>query len=80
MPFAARSEPPLTTMRQPIQRLGAVAVETLVDLIANPNSPPRRIILPTEFVLRASSGLVALGEKTGAESKQGGDAYKGTIQ
>jgi len=76
MPFAARTEPPLTTVSQPIQRLGAVAVETLVDLIANPNSPPRRTILPTELVLRASSGLGALGEKTGAEqapSKQGGD-------
>lgn len=56
MPFASRTDPPLTTVRQPIQRAGAVAVETLIDLVAHPNSPPRRIILPTELVIRASCG------------------------
>ncbi|MCX6029945.1 MAG: LacI family DNA-binding transcriptional regulator [Chloroflexi bacterium] len=56
MPFAARTEPPLTTVRQPIHRAGAVAAETLFELIENPNTPPRRIILPTELVIRASTG------------------------
>ncbi|MBI5304018.1 MAG: LacI family DNA-binding transcriptional regulator [Chloroflexi bacterium] len=56
MPFAARTDPPLTTVRQPIQRAGVVAAETLIDLIANPGSPPRRIILPTELVIRDSCG------------------------
>ena len=56
MPFAARTDPPLTTVRQPISRSGSVAVETLIDLVAHPNSPPRRIILPTELVIRASCG------------------------
>ncbi len=56
MPFAAHTEPPLTTVRQPIARAGAMAVETLIDLAARPNSPPRRIILPTELVIRASCG------------------------
>ncbi len=59
MPFAARTDPPLTTVRQPINRTGAVAAETLFDLIENPEMPPRRIILPTELVIRASSGLGA---------------------
>jgi LacI family transcriptional regulator len=56
MPFAARTDPPLTTVRQPILRLGAVAAETLIDMIGCPDGPPRRIILPTELVIRASCG------------------------
>ncbi len=56
MPFSARADPPLTTVRQPIQRNGSVAVDTLIDLVNHPDSPPRRIILPTELVIRASCG------------------------
>ncbi len=56
LPIAAHADPPLTTVRQPIARAGSVAVETLIDLIAHPHSPPRRIILPTELVIRASCG------------------------
>ena len=61
VPFAARSDPPLTTVRQPIHRAGAVAAETLIDMIANPSSQPHRIILPTELVIRASTGPAVNG-------------------
>ncbi len=56
MPFAARTEPPLTTVRQPIHRMGMVAAEVLIDLIEQPDSTPRRIILQTELVIRGSTG------------------------
>jgi LacI family transcriptional regulator len=56
MPFAERSEPPLTTVRQPIVRMGGTAVEMLIDLIEHPDSVPHRIILPTELVVRKSCG------------------------
>jgi LacI family transcriptional regulator len=56
MPQAATSEPPLTTVRQPIQRAGALAVEMLIDILDNGAEPARRIILPTELVIRASCG------------------------
>jgi LacI family transcriptional regulator len=56
IPLAARSEPPLTTVRQPVQRTGAVAAEALIDMIENPVTAPRRIILPTEIVIRESCG------------------------
>ena len=56
MPFAARADPPLTTVRQPIHRTGALAAETLIDLIENPGASPRRIVLPTELVIRESCG------------------------
>lgn len=54
IPFAAHTDPPLTTVRQPIQRTGAVAAETLIDLIENPSPSPRRMILTTELVIRSS--------------------------
>ena len=56
MPFAERSEPALTTVRQPIVRMGGTAVEMLLDLIEHPDSAPHRIILPTELVVRKSCG------------------------
>ncbi|HLF73609.1 MAG TPA: substrate-binding domain-containing protein, partial [Anaerolineales bacterium] len=56
MPFAARTGPRLTTVRQPIYRTGAMAAEALIDLIDDPEPSPRRIVLPTELVLRESCG------------------------
>jgi LacI family transcriptional regulator len=56
MPFAAELEPPLTTIRQRPENLGAAAVSLLLDLIADPASPAKRTILPTELVVRASCG------------------------
>ncbi len=56
VPQVARLVPPLTTVRQPIYRLGATTVDSLLDLIEYPDSPPRRIVLPTELVVRASCG------------------------
>ena len=48
--------PPLTTVRQPIRRMGVLAVETLLDIIKQPEAPPRRVILPTELIIRQSCG------------------------
>jgi LacI family transcriptional regulator len=56
MPFAATSSPPLTTIRQPIQQCGAVAAQTLVDMIERPAQTHHHIILPTELVIRSSCG------------------------
>ena len=56
MPIAANTNPPLTTVRQPIHRNGIIAAETLFDMIEHPGSPPRRIVLPAELVIRATTG------------------------
>jgi LacI family transcriptional regulator len=56
MPQAATANPPLTTVRQPIQEAGALAVEMLIDILKNGAEPPRRVILPTELVIRDSCG------------------------
>jgi LacI family transcriptional regulator len=54
IPAASTCNPPLTTIRQPIQRTGSVAAEMLIDLIEHPGSPPRRVVLPTQLVIRSS--------------------------
>ena len=56
IPQAATANPSLTTIRQPIQRTGVLAVEMLIDILENGGDPPRRIILPTELVIRSSCG------------------------
>ena len=54
--FAAQFSPPLTTIRQPLRQIGHSAVELLLELIAGgePALPPKP--LPTEIVIRASTG------------------------
>ena len=56
MPLAAEMEPPLTTIRQRPEKLGAAALSLLLDVIAEPGSAPKRTILPTELIVRASCG------------------------
>jgi LacI family transcriptional regulator len=54
IPAAATSKPPLTTVRQPIQKTGSVAAEMLIERIEHPETQPCRIVLPTELVIRSS--------------------------
>jgi LacI family transcriptional regulator len=56
IPFAAHTDPPLTTVHQPIQRVGSMAAQTLVEIIEQPANQPRQIILPTELIVRSSCG------------------------
>jgi LacI family transcriptional regulator len=56
IPLAAEMNPPLTTIRQSVKRLGETALEVLLDLIDVPAGPPRRVVVPTELVVRASCG------------------------
>jgi LacI family transcriptional regulator len=56
IPGADEIDPPLTTVRQPIRRLGSTAAATLIELIADPGKRIREVILPTELVVRRSCG------------------------
>jgi DNA-binding LacI/PurR family transcriptional regulator len=53
--FAANLDPPLTTVRQGIRAQGAQAAHTLAQLLDDPEGGPRRVILPTELVVRRST-------------------------
>lgn len=52
-PIAAAAQPPLTTMRQPFQRISAEMVRLLLARIAG--EPPATVILPAELVVRESA-------------------------
>ncbi|MEV0896816.1 LacI family DNA-binding transcriptional regulator [Actinoplanes sp. NPDC049802] len=49
------SDPPLTTVRQPIGEAGRTMARELLRLIAGDPSVPPAIILPTDLVIRASA-------------------------
>lgn len=53
VPRAAAWDPPLTTIRQPLVDKGRVAADLLLELIGG--GEPRRIELPIELVIRAST-------------------------
>ncbi len=56
LPIASAVEPPLTTVRQPIERMGAMAAEMLIGLVEGTLTGPQHIILPTQLIVRASCG------------------------
>ncbi len=68
-PNASRTQPPLTTMRQPIQSMGSLAVETLIDIIDHPGSETRRIVVATELVIRSSCGTLKSKSEGGDDRK-----------
>jgi LacI family transcriptional regulator len=55
---ADADKPRLTTIRQPVRRTGAAAVDVLMDIIENGTAPPRRVILDTQLVIRESCGAI----------------------
>jgi DNA-binding LacI/PurR family transcriptional regulator len=54
-PIAESTEPPLTSVRQPIEEMGREMVRLLLEHAADPGSVPRKVILATELVPRRSS-------------------------
>jgi LacI family transcriptional regulator len=55
IPLARHLTPGLTTVNQPIQRLGVVAVEALLAKVSGA-ACARDVVLPTQLVVRASCG------------------------
>jgi LacI family transcriptional regulator, galactose operon repressor len=45
----------LTTVRQDLRRMGEIAVELVLDRIADPDRAARRVVLPAELVRRATA-------------------------
>lgn len=61
--FAAVCEPTLTTIRQPVQRIGERAVDLLLSRLNGDAAPLEHVLLPPQLVVRAStvSGTCPLG-------------------
>jgi len=50
---------PLTTLHQPCRDLGRMALAVMLDRIANPDLPPRDVLLRCELIVRKSCGMVS---------------------
>lgn len=55
-PLAAYLDPPLTTVRMPLEELGSIAVETLFEEIGGRRAASLVVSIPPELVVRASTG------------------------
>lgn len=56
-PTSLRTWPPLTTVRQPMKEISNQALEVLIGLINHKNPEVTQIKIPTELVIRKSTGL-----------------------
>ncbi|MFF1612583.1 LacI family DNA-binding transcriptional regulator [Amycolatopsis sp. NPDC058278] len=55
IPLAAHTQPPLTTIRQPLRQMGETAAGLLLDRLAGVPSPDTPLIVPTALVVREST-------------------------
>lgn len=60
--LAGRARMPLTTVRQPVERIGAMAVDTILARLRG-ESPATRQILSPELIVRRSSGAATSDEE-----------------
>lgn len=56
IPIAQQTDPPLTTMRQPMARMAKKLVSILIDLIEEGGLSPRQEVFAEELVVRRSCG------------------------
>ncbi len=64
----AYTDPPLTTVRQPVRAMSAAAVDALLDLVSGVDTARAEYVFRPELVVRASTGAV----RTPANSHEGG--------
>jgi alanine racemase len=55
-PLIGFTDPPLTTLRQPVVAMGAAAVRSLLDEIAGVRTGPTEFLFRPELVVRSSTG------------------------
>ena len=54
--FMRYTDPPLTTVRQPIEAMGRAAVDRLVSQLEGRRDGPRELLFAPELVVRGSTG------------------------
>lgn len=54
--YAKYSDPGLTTMAQPSEEIGKIALDILVRIIEGEDLSSQRVVLPTQFIIRKSTG------------------------
>jgi LacI family repressor for deo operon, udp, cdd, tsx, nupC, and nupG len=53
--FARYSDPPLTTIAQPMRDIGREAMTMMIDRLSNPHGAARKCVLPTQLIVRGST-------------------------
>ncbi len=80
---AAFQTPSLTTVRQPLRRMGETAGRILLERLAGKNSHPDFVTVEPELVVRASTGparkLSLKGKSVGVRASTRGDATQAAI-
>ncbi|MBN1965908.1 MAG: LacI family DNA-binding transcriptional regulator [Anaerolineae bacterium] len=59
--MASQTHPPLTTVRQPLAEMGEMALEMLASLIQGQSLLKRQRELPTELIIRGTTGRAPMG-------------------
>jgi DNA-binding LacI/PurR family transcriptional regulator len=54
-PLIAFTDPPLTTIRQPVRAIGQVAVEALMEELCGTSAPHTEFVIMPELVVRGST-------------------------
>ncbi|UOZ04791.1 LacI family DNA-binding transcriptional regulator [Amycolatopsis sp. WQ 127309] len=60
IPLAAHTQPPLTTVRQPLRQMGETAARQLLAQLAGAPSPSAPLVVPTTLVIRESTAVVSV--------------------
>jgi DNA-binding LacI/PurR family transcriptional regulator len=55
IPSAAYNTPSLTTIRQPLRRMGEIAARTLLDRLRQKGAVPKEVAVEPELVIREST-------------------------
>ncbi len=61
IPLAEHSHPPLTTVHQPVYKIGTMVCDMLIKKIKGENQPEQHIVLQPSLVIRKSSGFLWKG-------------------
>jgi len=64
IPSAAYTRPSLTTVRQPLLKMGEIAARTLLDQIEKRSDYVPEIAIEPEFVIRESTAKAPIRAKT----------------
>jgi DNA-binding LacI/PurR family transcriptional regulator len=65
---AAYHVPSLTTVRQPLRKMGSIAAQTIIDRIEGEEKYPAQIAIEPELVVRESSGPASTSRRISAAS------------
>jgi DNA-binding LacI/PurR family transcriptional regulator len=69
--IAVHANPSLTTVRQPLQKMGEIAARTLIDQIEGREEYLPEILIEPELVVRKSTAAALSRTHSGVESNQG---------